>query len=100
MIALKNLKRNKRFLLGFCALLVVVAMVSVGLTLALTTVDKTYTTNVVTIGEVKIELIDNYYDTDMAANGQTYTKTNPPVLNKLPQREIFIRFRAAAVLSN
>jgi hypothetical protein len=78
--------KNKKFLLGFCALLVAVAMVSVGLTLALTTVDKTYTTNVVTIGEVKIELIDNYYDTDMAANGQTYTKTNPPVFE--PNKDV------------
>ena len=75
MIALKN----KKFLLGFCALLVAVALVSAGVTLALTTVEYPYTTNVVTIGEVRIELIDNYYDSDMTANGQTYTEDNPPV---------------------
>jgi len=94
-IALKKRNSNKKFLLGFCALLVVVAMVSVGVTLALTTVDKTYTTNVVTIGEVKIELIDKYYDLDgdkqinkdKAKNGANYyEKTDdadavPPVFD-------------------
>ena len=88
MIALKNLKRNKRFLLGFCALLVV-AMVSVGVTLALTKVEYPYTTNVVTIGEVRIELIDRYYDLDgdkqtnkdKAKNGSAYSETNPPVFD-------------------
>ena len=39
-------------------------MVSVGVTLALTKVEYPYTTNVVTIGEVRIELIDRYYDLD------------------------------------
>jgi len=88
--ALKKRKNKKnRFLLGFCALIVAVAAVSVGLTLALTTVDKTYTTNVATIGEVKIELIDKYYDADgevvgdgkgdMSKNGQEYTEDDPPV---------------------
>lgn len=90
MFALKKRKNKKnRFLLGFCALIVAVAGVSVGLTLALTTVDKTYTTNVATIGEVKIELIDKYYDADgevvgdgkgdMSKNGQEYTEDDPPV---------------------
>ena len=83
-------------MLSFCALLVVVALVSVGVTLALNTVDKTYTTNVVTIGEVKIELIDKYYDADgdMAQNkilngGNTYQEPTtdnkdgiPPVFDK------------------
>ena len=92
MIALKKRNKNKRFLLSFCALLVVVAMVSVGVTLALTKVAP-YTTNVVTIGEVKIELIDKYYDNEdkqtnklIAENGENYSETNPPVF--LPNSDV------------
>lgn len=57
MIALKKI--NKRFLSGLCALIVAVALVSVGVTMAAWNAS-TSETNVVTIGNVKIDLIDTY----------------------------------------
>ena len=58
MIALKN----KKFLTGFCALIVAVAMISVGVTLAANEISKSET-NIVVFGNVDIELIDDYPDT-------------------------------------
>lgn len=69
MFALK--KQNKRFLLGLCALMVAVAMVSIGVTLAVDPVTA-YETNVVVIGNVDIKLNDDYI-----GNG----KSTPPVFN-------------------
>lgn len=57
MFGLKKL--DKKFLSGLCALIVAVALVSVGVTMAAFNV-KTSETNVVTIGSVKIKLIDEY----------------------------------------
>lgn len=53
------LKKNKKFLSGLCALIVAVALVSVGVTMAAWNA-QTSETNVVTIGNVKIDLIDTY----------------------------------------
>ena len=53
------LKKRISFLMGFCALIVAIAMVSVGVTMAIWS-GSTRETNVVTIGNVKIELIDEY----------------------------------------
>lgn len=53
------LKKSISFLMGFCALIVAVALVSVGVTLAIWS-GSTRETNVVTIGNVRIELIDEY----------------------------------------
>ena len=58
MFALK--KENKRFLLGLCALIVAVAMVSIGVTLAYAPVTA-YETNVVVLGNISIRLNDKYY---------------------------------------
>ncbi|MBQ4397888.1 MAG: hypothetical protein II828_10235 [Clostridia bacterium] len=58
---MEKMKQNKRFLTGLCALMVAVAMVSVGVTLAATKMFGSYrNTNVFTIGNVDIELIDEY----------------------------------------
>lgn len=82
----KRNKKNKGFLLGLCALIVAVAMVSVSVTLA--TGKPNFETNVVVIGNVKIDLIDEYYEKqpdfnpdDPEGTGKHYTKENPPVLN-------------------
>lgn len=53
------LKKNKKFLSGLCALIVAVALVSVGVTMAAFSA-MTRETNVVTIGSIKIKLIDEY----------------------------------------
>ena len=72
MIALKN----KRFLTGFCALIVAVAMISVGVTLAADTMSKEET-NIVVFGNVDIGLIDEYPDTPpvVEPEGATVSKT-------------------------
>ena len=81
MIALK--KRKKIYLTGFCVLLVAIAIVSVKITLALNTVKQPISTNVATIGEIKIKLIDEYYEaSDMTKNHQTYDKDHPPVFKR------------------
>ena len=59
MFALKKQKKQYGFLLGFCALIVAIAFVSVGVTMAIWS-GSTRETNVVTIGNVRIELIDIY----------------------------------------
>ncbi len=56
------LEKDKKFLLGLCALIVAAAMVSVGVTLAAW--PETRETNVVTIGNVKVNLIDEYEEND------------------------------------
>lgn len=61
---MEKLKSNKRFLLGLCALMVAVAMVSVGVTLAAWTTPAKNETNVITLGSVKIKLIDEYERND------------------------------------
>lgn len=61
MIALKKINKNKKFLSGLCALIVAVALVSVGVTMAAFSA-MTRETNVVTIGSIKIKLIDEYPD--------------------------------------
>ncbi len=61
------LKKSISFLMGFCALIVAIAMVSVGVTMAIWQ-GSTKETNVLTIGNVKIELIDIY----------DYPKDDPP----------------------
>lgn len=58
---MEKLKRNKKFLLGFCALIVAVAMVSIGVTLALLRKESDEV-NVITIGNVDIDLYDNFPD--------------------------------------
>lgn len=81
MIALKkgNKKKKRNRLPVFCVLLVVIAAVSVKLTLALTTVEP-YTTNVATIGEVKIALINVYNGITIDTDGKQAALTaNPPV---------------------
>ena len=69
-----------------CALIVAVAMVSVGVTLAVEEEKPNFETNVVVIGEIKIDLIDEYYeqqsDYDPDPDGDKhYTENNPPVLS-------------------
>lgn len=60
-------------MLGLCALIVAVAMVSVGVTLAVTMKEVTaFETNVVVIGNIKIHLNDEYVGNDM---------DTPPVFN-------------------
>ena len=75
MFALK--KQNKRFLLGLCALMVAVAMVSIGVTLAVTMKEVTaFETNVVVIGDIKIRLNDVYEGNGQKVSpGQTVDKT-------------------------
>ena len=81
MFALK--KNNKNFLLGLCALIVAVAMVSVGVTLAANNNKPNFETNVVVIGNIDIDLIDEYYevqsDYDSDPDGEKhYDEDNPP----------------------
>lgn len=58
---MEKLKRSKKFLLGLCALIVVVAAVSVGVTWSAINMFGAYrNTNVFTIGNVDIELVDEY----------------------------------------
>ncbi len=59
MFGLKKKKSKKKFLSGLCALIVAVALVSVGVTMAAFSA-MTRETNVVTIGSIKIKLIDEY----------------------------------------
>ena len=68
-----------------CALIVAVAMVSVGVTLA--EGEPNFETNVVVIGEIEIELIDEYYEKqpgfdpdDTPGTGKHYTRENPPIV--------------------
>lgn len=70
------LKKSISFLMGFCALIVAVALVSVGVTMAIWS-GSTRETNVVTIGSVKIELIDIYEDDQVLRpdNDATIDKT-------------------------
>ena len=51
--------KNKKILSGFCALIVAVAMISVGATLAVDEISKSET-NIVVFGNVNIELIDDF----------------------------------------
>ena len=80
MFALK--KNNKNFLLGLCALIVAVAMVSVGSTFALFDPQPNFETNIVVIGDVAIELNDEYYeeqpDYDPDDPEKNYNEDNPP----------------------
>ena len=55
------MEKNGKFWMGFFALIVAVAAVSVGVTLAAWSVQGS-TTNVITIGQVNVELIDQYPD--------------------------------------
>lgn len=57
MFSLKKI--DKRFLIGLCALMVAIACVGAGVTLAAWTA-KTSATNIVTLGKVDVELIDIY----------------------------------------
>ena len=67
-----------------CALIVAVAMVSVGVTLAAG--KPNFETNVVVIGEIKIGLIDEYYEiqpdyVSSEDSDKHYTEDNPPVFS-------------------
>lgn len=66
MIALK--KKNNKFLSGLVALIVAVAMVSVGVTLALYSSEKAET-NVLTIGDVDIELEEEFTENQVLSPG-------------------------------
>lgn len=72
------LKKSISFLMGFLALIVAVAIVTVGVTMAVWS-GSTRETNVVTIGNVRIELIDIYDYDDVPifspSNENTIAKT-------------------------
>jgi len=68
-----------------CALIVAVAMVSVASTLALFDPQPNFETNIVVIGDIAIDINDEYYeeqpDYDPDDPEKNYSKDNPPVFN-------------------
>ncbi len=70
---LKKLNKNRKFLSGICALIVAVALVSVGVTMAAWRASTTVT-NVVVIGDVSIELVDVYEPVTGLDGGMTVDK--------------------------
>lgn len=79
---MEKLKRNKKFLLGFVALIVAVAMVSVGVTLAaLNGTTPLPETNVLVIGNVDIDLNDVYEEKTLNP-GTTGVQKEVSVTNK------------------
>lgn len=70
------LKKNKRFLFGLFALIVAVSMISVGITLAAANWSATgRETNVLTLGNINIKLIDIYTENDNVEPGVDVPKT-------------------------